>query len=99
MDKLALRAGFIYDKTPQPDAVVEPMLPDANRMEATIGFGYDFSKNVNVSATYQFISFSDRNGTVSYKTALPVVVSPATTINGAYSNSANLFGVNVGLSF
>jgi long-chain fatty acid transport protein len=99
MNKLALRAGFIYDKTPQPDAVVEPMLPDANRMEATVGFGYDISNNVNISATYQFISFSDRNATVSYKTALPVVVSPATTISGAYSNSANLFGVNVGLSF
>jgi long-chain fatty acid transport protein len=99
MDKLALRAGFIYDKTPQPDAVVEPMLPDANRIEGTVGFGYDVSTNVNISATYQFISFSDRNATVSYKTALPVVVSPATTISGAYSNSANLFGVNVGLSF
>jgi long-chain fatty acid transport protein len=98
MEKLALRAGFIYDRTPQPDAVVEPMLPDANRMEFTVGLGYDISKNVNVSACYQFISFSDRNGTIISKTALypniPLVAYP-----GAYSNSANLFSISLGFNY
>jgi long-chain fatty acid transport protein len=98
MDKLAIRAGFVYDKTPQPDAVVEPMLPDANRMEFTVGLGYDLSKNINVSACYQMISFSDRNGTIMSKTALYPAI-PANIYSGAYSNGANLFGVNVGLSF
>jgi long-chain fatty acid transport protein len=98
MEKLAVRAGFIYDKTPQPDAVVEPMLPDANRMEFTVGLGYEISKNVNVNATYQMISFSDRNGTITSKTALYPAI-PANVFAGAYSNSANLIGVNLGLNF
>ena len=78
------------------------MLPDANRVEVTVGFGYDISKNVNVAATYQLISFSDRNGTIVAKTALTDKVPtffPANIFAGSYSNSANLFGVNLGLSF
>jgi len=97
MEKLALRAGLIYDKTPQPDAVVEPMLPDANRIEVTLGVGYEFSKNVAVHATYQLISFSDRDGKISSKVASTAV--PPTVISGTYSNSANLFGVNLGFNF
>ena len=98
MEKLAVRAGFIYDKTPQPDAVVEPMLPDANRMEFTVGLGYEISKSVNVNACYQMISFSDRNGTLISKTALYPAI-PANIYAGAYTNSANLFAVNLGLNF
>jgi long-chain fatty acid transport protein len=97
MDKLALRAGFIYDKTPQPDAVVEPMLPDANRIEVTIGLGYAISKNLNINATYQLISFSDRNGSLSYSAAPKYY--PVTVINGSYSNSANLVGISLGLNY
>jgi len=97
MEKLALRAGLIYDKTPQPDASVEPMLPDANRIEVTLGLGYEISKSVNVNATYQLISFSDRNGTISYSTAPKYY--PVIPINGTYSNSANLIGVTLGLNF
>lgn len=98
MDKFAIRAGFIYDKTPQPDAVVEPMLPDANRTEITLGLGYQFSKNVAVNAMYQLISFADRNGTLVSKTALYPAI-PAVVTPGTYSNSANLLGVNLALSF
>jgi long-chain fatty acid transport protein len=99
MDRLALRAGFIYDKTPQPDAAVEPMLPDANRIEGALGLSYQISNNITIHAAYVYIAFSDRNGTISYKTALPTTIIPATVINGTYSNSANLFGVNLGLNF
>lgn len=97
-DKLAVRAGVIYDKTPQPDAVVEPMLPDANRIEVTVGLGYWLTKNLSVHATYQMISFSDRNGTIVSKTAFYPTI-PATIINGTYSNSANLISLNLGYDF
>lgn len=99
LEKLALRAGFIYDKTPQPDNVVEPMLPDANRVEVTLGLGYEITKNIAIHADYQMISFSDRSGTISYKTALPTTIIPATVINGTYVQSANLFGVNLAFGF
>jgi long-chain fatty acid transport protein len=98
MDKLAIRAGFVYDKTPQPDAVVEPMLPDANRTEFTIGLGYEISKSINVSAAYQMISGADRNATIANQTAVYPAI-PANVYNGSYTNTANLFGVNLGFSF
>jgi long-chain fatty acid transport protein len=93
MEKLALRAGFIYDKTPQPDAVVEPMLPDANRMEVTVGLGYKLTQNIAAHVGYQLISFADRDGKVTKRGASPLI--PPTVISGTYVASANLFAFNL----
>ncbi|HCA82036.1 MAG TPA: hypothetical protein DEP53_20085 [Bacteroidetes bacterium] len=95
IDKLALRAGFIYDKTPQPDAAVEPMLPDANRMEVTVGLGYELSKSITAHVGYQLISFADRDGKISSRTA----VTAPTVISGTYSSSANLLAFNLEFNF
>lgn len=97
MNKLALRAGLIYDKTPQPDAAVEPMLPDANRIEVTVGLGYEISKTIAAHVGYQLISFSDRDGKITSRTASSAI--PPTVISGTYSNSANLFAFNLEFSF
>jgi len=98
LDKLALRAGFIYDKTPQPDAVVEPMLPDANRIEVTVGLGYEISKSITAHVGYQLISFADRDGVISSQTALYPAI-PAVVTRGTYTNSANLFAFNLEFNF
>jgi long-subunit fatty acid transport protein len=74
------------------------MLPDANRIEVTLGLGYEINKNIAIHATYQLISFSDRNGTISSKTAFYPAI-PAVVSTGTYAQSANLFGVNIGLNF
>ena len=68
MDKLALRAGFIYDSTPQPDKAVSPQLPDANRLEFTAGFGYAINEMISVDAAYQFVKSSDRTVTAPENT-------------------------------
>jgi long-chain fatty acid transport protein len=98
LEKLALRAGLIYDKTPQPDAVVEPMLPDANRIEVTLGLGYEISKSITAHVGYQFISFSDRDGVISSQTALYPAI-PAVVTKGTYISSANLFAFNLEFNF
>jgi long-chain fatty acid transport protein len=79
------RLGFIYDATPQPDKTVEPVLPDANRMEGTIGVGYHFAGNWQVDVAYQYISFKERT-----------VTAPTNSFPGTYKNSANLFGLSLG---
>lgn len=94
MDQLTLRAGFIYDGTPQITPSVEPMLPDANRTEFTVGAGYMVSESVTVDVAYQFISSAERTGSF----VDPFVVSP-TTYKGNYKSTANLFGLNLGLHF
>jgi long-chain fatty acid transport protein len=85
----SFRLGFIYDATPQPNKTVEPLLPDANRVEGTIGVGYKFAAHWTIDAAYQLISFSDRT-----------VTGPSTgdlnEFPGTYKNSANLFGLSLG---
>ncbi len=88
MEKLALRAGFIYDGTPQPDKSVDPTLPDANRIEITVGAGYQITDMINVEAAYQYIKASDRT-----------VTAPTNSFPGTYKTTANLFGFNVGFAF
>jgi len=39
-DKLEVRAGYAFEDSPSPNATVNPVLPDAARHLATIGFGY-----------------------------------------------------------
>lgn len=87
LNELALRAGFIYDATPIPDKTLGPRLPDGNRYEGTIGLGYAFSEMFRVDVAYQFIQMEER--TVTDPNPFP----------GTYKSSANLFGLNLGLSF
>jgi len=88
MDKLSLRAGFIYDQTPQPDKAVDPLLPDANRIELTVGLGYQITDMINVDLAYQYIKASDRT-----------VTTPTNTFPGTYKTTASLFGFNLGFKF
>jgi long-chain fatty acid transport protein len=88
-EKFAFRLGVIYDATPQPNATVEPMLADANRIEGTIGLGYKFSESWSADVAYQFISVSDR--TVTGPTTGDMNPFP-----GTYKNSANLFALSIG---
>jgi long-chain fatty acid transport protein len=87
MDKLALRAGVVYDQTPQPDKSVEPMLPDANRIEGVIGAGYAISDGVMIHAAFQYINSLERE-----------VKAPENIFPGKYKSTAMLFGLNLELA-
>lgn len=87
-DKLALRAGYIFDRTPQPDKSVDPVLPDANRNEFTIGFGYELTQNLTVDGVYHHIFSSNRTVSAS--------VNP---FPGTYKVAASLFGISIGYQF
>lgn len=88
MNQYSFRAGYVYDKTPQPDKSVEPMLPDANRNEFTFGVGYKLSDALNVDFAYQLIMAADRT-----------VTAPTNPFPGTYKSTAHLFGINVGYQF
>ncbi len=88
IDKLALRAGFVYDMSPVPDKSLEPLLPDTDRFEGIIGLGYSFSENIWVDAAYQFIKGTERT-----------VTAPTNIFPGTYNSMANLFGLSIGFAF
>jgi long-chain fatty acid transport protein len=86
----ALRAGFVYDQTPQPDSDVGPILPDSNRHGYCLGFGYN-GDHFGVDLADMYLPFQDRS-THGNSNSLD-------TFNGTYKLTANLIGVNVRLSF
>ena len=88
LDKLTLRAGFIYDETPQPEKAVDPVLPDADRMELSLGFGYRLMNTVDLDIAYQYVKGSDRT-----------VTAPTNSFPGTYKSNASLFGLNLGFHF
>lgn len=88
LEQFALRAGYMYDKTPQPDKSVEPMLPDANRNNFSVGVGYKFTDKISVDVAYLLTLFSDRT-----------VTTPTNAFPGTYKTSVNLVGVNFGYHF
>ena len=90
LEKLALRAGFIYDKTPQPDKSVEPLVPDANRTEFTVGLGYKITQNIAVDVAYQLILSGDRDAAPATSGSL------APLSGGVYKSTAHLFGLSLG---
>jgi long-chain fatty acid transport protein len=83
-DKIALRLGFVYDFTPQPERTTEPLLPDADRAEGTIGLGFKLTKNLGIDVAYQFLMFKDRT-----------LTTPPTSFPGTYESSASIFGLDV----
>ena len=95
-EKFALRAGFLYDLTPQPVDSMDPMLPDSDRWALTAGIGYNTGKFA-IDVAYQFEPFKDRT---SPNRSLPgYQIGPVNLGEGTYSSTAHLFGISFRFMF
>ena len=95
-ERFALRAGFLYDQTPQPVEYMDPILPDANRWALTGGFGYK-SGNFVIDVAYQFEPFADRT---SENREIAAYQQGGVNLGmGTYSTTAHLFGISIGFVF
>lgn len=96
-DKVKVRLGAAYDKSPVQDEFRTPRLPDADRVWASTGVEYRLSQKVRFDLGYAriFIAESTSN--------LPNQSSPTATPQGAlvgdYSASTNILGAQLTLSF
>lgn len=90
-ENLALRAGVVYDQTPQPAESVDPSLPDASRVAFTAGLGYTLGK-LSVDVAYMFEIFQDR--TSPNRNIYPMGLG-----HGTYQTSAQLLGFTLGYRF
>ncbi len=95
-ESFALRAGFLYDQTPQPVETMDPILPDADRWAITGGFGYK-SGGFVLDAAFQYEVFSER--TSPNRDILIYQVGPLNLGEGTYSNTAYLIGISIGYNF
>ena len=94
-DDFALRAGFLYDQTPQPVETMDPILPDSDRWALTAGFGYKVGKLV-IDFAYQYEPFKDRESPNRGDLISPL--DPSLVV-GTYSATAHLFGLSIGIVF
>ncbi|MBI1939578.1 MAG: outer membrane protein transport protein [Ignavibacteriales bacterium] len=94
-DALALRGGFLFDNNPVKDELVEPTLPDSDRLGFNIGFGYKLTDNINVDVAYLFLRFNEREITDSQIN----YTGGEAPFNGVYNSTAHLFGVNFSYNF
>jgi long-chain fatty acid transport protein len=85
-DKLTLRAGYIMDVSPQPPSKTEPMLPDADRNDFSIGGGYQLSEKLHVDLAYMLVLFNSRDAATA---AFP----------GTYKSNASLVSLEFGYQF
>lgn len=91
-DQWKLRAGYVYDQNPVPDAHFDTRNPDAARQGIAIGAGYT-SGRVTIDSAYLYMVFKTRHITDS--------VADGTTqvLNGTYKSEAHLFGLTVAYKF
>ena len=87
MGAWALRAGFVYDETPQPEKEAGPILPDSIRRGYCIGIGYD-GGHWGFDLADMYLPFQDRT-----------VHQSQDGFTGTYKLTANLIGANIRLSF
>jgi long-chain fatty acid transport protein len=62
-DKLALRLGAAFQKTPIKDGYVTPEIPDADRINLTCGLGYQFTQHLRADASFTYEYFMTRKDT------------------------------------
>jgi long-chain fatty acid transport protein len=91
---VALRAGFMIDRSPISDAQLRPSIPDADRAAYTAGIGYAIGEGLDLDVALQIVEYSDRtitNSAITSAAGLP--------LNGTYKMSATVVGLNVSYSW
>jgi len=82
-----VRFGYVYDKTPQPEASVNPLLPDADRQGISVGYGSN-GRGFNWDVALMYLKFKERKRDVTRENE-PV-------FHGTYNTTAYLLGLTLG---
>jgi long-chain fatty acid transport protein len=93
-DRLTLRGGVAYDKTPSNDAHRTVRVPDADRYWLSAGLSYELTERVGIDAAYTFVLFDETS--VTLKNGAP----PVRGSRVDYDNSmAHVVSVNTRFRF
>lgn len=89
---LQLRAGYIYDQTPQPVESVSPLLPDNDRHDYSFGLGYKMG-SMQFDVGYMLVDFGERS------TVENGVGQNEYGLDGTYAAVAHLVFLSYGINF
>ena len=84
----AVRAGVLYDETPQPQWEMSPLLADADRVGLCLGYGTTFKK-VSLDAGYMYLIFKNRSTQGTQQDGY----------DGKYEERAHLLGLSMTYHF
>lgn len=88
-ETIDVRAGYFWNEPAAPDAVVTPLLPEAERVQGSVGVGWEATSMLRFDVAYQFLHQLDRRGRTVEP---PAGTAPSEELNnGLYSFSAHLF--------
>ena len=89
-----LRAGAAYDPTPVPSAEFRTArLPDADRTWASVGLGYEISKQWSVDVGYTHIWMNDSTIDNTTESAIP------NNLSGQYRGKVDILGLQLNAHF
>jgi len=90
LDPLTVRAGYLFNTDAVPDKSVTSLLPESERNQFTVGFGWDVTDVVELNVSYQRLQQNDRRGRV--RGTLPGEELSTDLNQGLFSFNANLIG-------
>jgi len=89
-----LRAGTAYDPTPVPNSEFRTArLPDADRIWASVGLGYEISKRWSVDVAYTHIWLNDSSADSTTESSI------RNNLNGQYEGKVDILGVQLNAHF
>lgn len=87
-EKLCLRVGTNYERTPIENGYVTPEIPDADRLNFTGGLSYKVTDKFLVEASYSFVNLKKRKST-----------NLETQLSGTYKTYINIPGLSLIYNF
>lgn len=92
---LSIQAGLYYDKMPVETQMLNPTLPEANRLGTSFGIGYKISNQLSVNASYLNI-YSKKLAVNNSEEMYTGGIAP---FNGVYKAGANLGSLSLSYNF
>ena len=92
---LSLLAGIYYDKIPVETKMMNPSLPEANRIGPSIGIGYKLNDNFSLNMSYLYVyskAITVSNSEESY-------TSGFAPFNGTYKAGANIAAISLSYNY
>jgi long-subunit fatty acid transport protein len=84
-DILRLRTGYLFHKTPIPQANFDTSLPDSSSNTVTLGAGIDLNKNIRLDLAYAAMFYDER------KIDNNVGSASGASIDGEYNTLINVY--------
>jgi long-chain fatty acid transport protein len=91
-----LRGGMLYDRTPTRDQFRSTIIPDVDRLWASIGATYQISDTLALDASYQHMFAKE--GPINRTNSFPTLSTTVQTV-GTTDTSADIVGITLRMQF